>query len=258
MDFLDGKALEIAQRTVAEEEAKRRHVVIALSGAHAYGFPSPDSDLDLKAVHIEPSRALLGLTQKREVFDRLEVIEGVEIDYTSNELRGVLSGIIAGNGNYIERILGALIAHSSAEHEELKLLVPRALSQGVHRHYRGFAMSQRKAFEEADKPIAKKLLYVLRTALTGTHLLRTGELRVNLTTTADEYGFPEAHDLIEAKKEGELTVLAESEREAWSGRLDRLFTLLDEAKTRSTLPEEADAGSLEEWLVDIRVREFGA
>lgn len=254
MDFLDGKAREIAQRCVAEEEANRRHLVIALSGAHAYGFPSPDSDLDLKAIHIEATRNLLGLAPKKEVFDRLEVIEGVEIDYTSNELRGVLSGIVAGNGNYIERVLGALIAHSAPQLEELRQLVPSVLSQRVHRHYRGFAMSQRKAFEEADEPMAKKLLYVLRTALTGTHLLRTGELRVDLTTTADEYGFPEAHDLIEAKKEGERTVLPARERDLWSGRLDKLFALLDDAKSSSTLPEEADASPLEEWLVDIRVR----
>jgi predicted nucleotidyltransferase len=258
MDFLDGTAREVAQRCIAEEEANRRHLVIALSGAHAYGFPSPDSDLDLKAIHIESTRNLLGLTQKREVFDRLEVIEGVEIDYTSNELRGVLSGIMAGNGNYIERVLGALIAHSAPELEELRQLIPSVLSQRVHRHYRGFAMSQRKAFEEADEPMAKKLLYVLRTALTGTHLLRTGELRVDLTTTADEYGFPEAHDLIEAKKEGERTVLPARERELWSGRLDELFALLDEAKEHSTLPEEADASPLEEWLVDIRVRGLSA
>src|SRR5690606_22403890 len=41
----------VADRVLDEESARRRHLVIALSGAHAYGFPSPDSDLDLKAVH---------------------------------------------------------------------------------------------------------------------------------------------------------------------------------------------------------------
>jgi hypothetical protein len=31
-----------------------------LSGAHAYGFPSPDSDLDLKAIHVAKTADLLG------------------------------------------------------------------------------------------------------------------------------------------------------------------------------------------------------
>ena len=32
----------IVDRVLDEEEAKRTHLVVALSGAHAYGFPSPD------------------------------------------------------------------------------------------------------------------------------------------------------------------------------------------------------------------------
>ncbi len=255
MEFLHGTAREVAARVVAEEESRRRHVVIALSGAHAYGFPSPDSDLDLKAIHVEPTRNLLGLRSPRATFDRLEVIDGVEIDYTSNELRGVLEGILAGNGNYIERVLGALIAASSPEHEQLRELVPRVLSRRVHHHYRGFAASQRKAFEAAEQPTVKKLLYVLRTALTGVHLLRTGELRVDLTTVADDYGYGDVTELIEAKKQGERAVLADSDRQAWLTRLDRLFAALDEARATSVLPDEPpDAAALEEWLVDLRRR----
>jgi hypothetical protein len=37
----------VMMRVIAEEQEKRSHVVVYLSGAHAYGFPSPDSDLDL-------------------------------------------------------------------------------------------------------------------------------------------------------------------------------------------------------------------
>lgn len=32
-----------------------------ISGAHLYGFPSPDSDYDLRGVHILPVKELLGL-----------------------------------------------------------------------------------------------------------------------------------------------------------------------------------------------------
>tara|TARA_R110002096_G_scaffold143328_5_gene299423 strand:+ start:76884 stop:77678 length:795 start_codon:yes stop_codon:yes gene_type:complete len=253
MDVLTPHQNSVAERVVREEEAKRKHLVIALSGAHAYGFPSPDSDLDLKAIHIEPTTSLLGLGSTRETFDRLEILDEVEIDYTSNELRGVLTGIVAGNGNYIERVLGAHIAHRSAELEELRGLVPAALSRRVHRHYRGFASSQRKAFEEASAPTAKKLLYVLRTALTGTHLLRTGELRVDLTTIADEYGYSDAHDLIAAKREGELVVLSKAEQEAWSARLDALFATLDAAVLDSILPATPFTDDLEAWLIRTRL-----
>jgi predicted nucleotidyltransferase len=262
---LDEKALQVAEKVLTAEEAKRRHLVIALSGAHAYGFPSPDSDLDLKAVHAEKTAHLLGLESPQNSFDRLEFVEGVEIDYTSNEIRGVLAGILAGNGNYIERILGAHILHSSPEHEELKGIVheelkgivPGLLSKRVHRHYRGFASSQRKSFEEAEAPTAKKLLYVLRTALTGAHLLRTGELRVDLRTVASEYGFEEAKALIEAKRAGEKAVLSQGDRDYWATRLDALFETLEEALAASPLPAEPEGVSeLQDWLVAMRAREL--
>jgi predicted nucleotidyltransferase len=108
---------------LAEEERKRNHLVVALSGAHAYGFPSPDSDLDLKAIHIAPTRALLGLSEPPTTHDRMEVLEGVEIDYTSNELGAVLRGLLKGNGNYLERVLGA---HLLLVNPLLEELVPLA------------------------------------------------------------------------------------------------------------------------------------
>ncbi len=247
----------VTRRVIAEEEATRRHLVIALSGAHAYGFPSPDSDVDIKSVHIESTRSLLGLGSTRSGFDRLEVIDGVEIDYSSNELRGVLSGVLAGNGNFIERIIGDHLLHISEELAELQEILPRAISRRVHRHYRGFASSQRKAFEGADAPTAKKLLYVLRTALTGTHLLRTGELRVDLTTVADEYGYGDVHELIADKRAGEQAVLSSERAKHWGERLDALFEGLDEAVDRSVLPAVPDPRELEDWLVRTRLADSG-
>src|SRR5213076_1031443 len=81
---------------------------VDLTGAHAYGFPSPDSDLDLKCVHIAPTARLVGLNPPDDPPDRIDIVEGVELDYGSNELSPVLRGILKGNGNFLERILGDL------------------------------------------------------------------------------------------------------------------------------------------------------
>jgi hypothetical protein len=37
-----------------------------ISGAHLYGFPSPDSDYDLRGVHILPVQEVIGLNAGRE------------------------------------------------------------------------------------------------------------------------------------------------------------------------------------------------
>lgn len=244
---------QIANRVLAEEGQRRDHLVVSLSGAHAYGFPSPDSDLDLKAVHVAPTASLLGLYQRPETADRLEVIEGVEIDYTSNELQVVLRGVLAGNGNFVERLLGPSVLQQSPILSALRPLVSGALSKKVYRHYRGFAMSQRKELEGSPQPTTKRILYVLRTTMTGVHLLRTREVVTDLGQICDRYGFSNARALIEAKRAGEKSPLAPEVLAAWQGELDRAFLLLDQASADSTLPEEADPGPLEAWLIGLRL-----
>lgn len=96
----------VARAFLAERDRERRHLVIYLSGAHAYGFPSPDSDLDLKCVHVAATHDLVGLDVPDETRDRMEVVDGVELDYGSNELAQALRGSIKGNGNFLERLFG--------------------------------------------------------------------------------------------------------------------------------------------------------
>ncbi|MCC7541618.1 MAG: nucleotidyltransferase domain-containing protein, partial [Deltaproteobacteria bacterium] len=109
----------VARRVIDEESHAREHVVVYLSGAHAYGFPSPDSDLDLKAIHVVPTRALLGLAAASSTSDRIGIEDDIEIDYTSNELGHALRGMLHGNGNYLERVLGATWLRSSELHAPL-------------------------------------------------------------------------------------------------------------------------------------------
>jgi predicted nucleotidyltransferase len=245
----------IADRVLDEESRRRRHLVISLSGAHAYGFPSPDSDLDLKAVHIEPTSRLLGLANPPQTFDRLEVIEGVEIDYTSNELQMVLAGLVLGNGNYFERILGPIAVRTSQEHEDLRPLAKRAVSKRVHRHYAGFSRGQLHEFTVSPK--AKKILYVLRTALTGIHALATGEIVTDVNHLIYRYGFSEARELIEQKRRGERIDLPDELRDKWTKEIERAFAQLEEARQKSPLPDEApNKNELEAYLLEVRKRHF--
>jgi len=248
----------VARALLAEESAKRRHMVMALSGSHAYGFPSPDSDLDLKAIHIEPTRRLLGLGKAHQAAARLEVIDEVEIDYTSNELQPVLAGILGGNGNYIERVLGRLLVHETEQNDTLAELVRGSLSQNVYQHYRGFANSQFRGVQNQETTTAKKVLYVMRTALTGTHLLNTGELVVDLNENLDTYDFDDARELIEYKLNGERVQLSVEQTEHWRSRLKDAFELLETARRESKLPAQpANADAVEAWLIETRRADLG-
>lgn len=255
---LDAKQRSAADRLLDEESASRRHVVVSLSGAHAYGFPSPDSDLDVKAIHLAPTERLLGLSPPpQSAPDRLEVLDGVEVDYSSNEIQPALVGILQGNGNFIERVLSRFVLRSPPEHAALREVVKRSLSRRLHRHYRGFATGQLREWEKDGFRSAKKLLYVLRTTLTGTHALLTGEIETDVTLLLDAHGFGAARELVDAKKRGEGSELAPAVSERWKATVGRAFDLLDSALARSTLPEEPpNVADAEAWLVALRRATF--
>ncbi|QSQ16910.1 nucleotidyltransferase domain-containing protein [Myxococcus landrumensis] len=249
----------VADRVLDEESAKREHLVVALSGAHAYGFPSPDSDLDLKSIHVAPTALLLGLQPRQLNAERLQVVDGVEVDYSSNELQPVLQGLLQGNGNYLERLVGAIPVRVSPELAPLQPLVRAVMSQRMHRHYRGFAHGQLREWEKSGFRSAKKLLYVLRTTLTGTHLLRTGEVETDVTALLDANGFAEAHELVAQKQRGEKSELPDALSEKWRAEVTRSFEVLDAALGASVLPEEppsAAVEALEAWMLDLRRRRF--
>jgi len=246
---------QIARRVLAEEESRRRHLLVSLSGAHAYGFPSPDSDLDLKAVHVDPTERLLGFPAAQTSAERLEVVDGVEVDYSSNELGHVLRGVLKGNGNYVERFLSGYLISWTPEAEELQTMVRRSLSRRLHRHYLGFSTQQHQEWEGSNRASAKKLLYVLRTALTGVHVLREGEIVTDVTRLLDRHGLGDAVALVEQKRRGERSELPEALRVVWARRVSDVFALLERAAAESSLPAESpNAGEVESWLVDARLR----
>jgi len=56
----------------------------AISGAHLYGFPSPDSDYDLRAAHAWPLDAVVGLEVRNETVEDSRVIGQTEANPLEN------------------------------------------------------------------------------------------------------------------------------------------------------------------------------
>ncbi|MCW5808822.1 MAG: nucleotidyltransferase domain-containing protein [Deltaproteobacteria bacterium] len=246
---------EVARAFLGEREADRRHLVIYLSGAHAYGFPSPDSDPDLKCIHITPTARLVGLTPGDDPPDRIEVVRGVELDYGSNELAAALRGAIKGNGNFLERFLGELALGGDLELlAEAREVVRPLLSRRVAHHYGGFARSQLKAFD--DRPSAKRALYVLRTTATGRHVLAHGSMETDVANLG-AFLPAELEELLAIKRSGERRELAPEHAGAWRGRLLAAIAAVDEAARASPLPGEPPQAALDgvdAWLRTVRRR----
>ena len=250
--------LALARRFVAAHPPQGRLLLLGVTGAHIYGFPSEDSDLDLKGIHLAPTKALLGLEPPGESVDYTVIFEGVECDLTTQEARKALTLLLGGNGNMLERILSPLQVVDAAAVEALQALARGCISKRFSRHYAGFFKGKRRDHLKAPKPVAKNLLYAYRVALTGVHLLRSGTLETDVTVLGPEYGFPEVAELVAWKRaHGEHCALEGAMDVRHQGNLDRLEGLLQLARSESTLPERpSSAAAISAWLVAQRLADL--
>ena len=56
-----------------------------ISGSHIYGFPSPNSDYDLRGVHLLPLETVIGLKGGQETVERSRIVDGMEIDLITHD-----------------------------------------------------------------------------------------------------------------------------------------------------------------------------
>lgn len=75
-----------------------RLVFATISGAHLYGFPSPDSDYDLRGTHILPLKNVVGLQTSDETIEDSRVIEGLEMDIVTHDVKKIFGLLLKKNG----------------------------------------------------------------------------------------------------------------------------------------------------------------
>ena len=226
-----------------------------ISGAHLYGFPSPDSDYDLRGVHVLPAIEVVGLLPKRETVESEEVRDGVEMDLVTHDVLKFFRLLLKRNGYVLEQIHSPLVVSTTAEHAELRSIALGCVTRHHSHHYMGFADTQWKLFSKEDPPRVKPLLYVYRVLLTGIHLMRTGEVEANLIRLNEEHRLPWIPELIERKLSGpEKGVLEMAERGFHQREYERLLRMLEEESARSALPEEPRTrDALNDLLVRVRL-----
>lgn len=229
-------------------------VFATISGAHLYGFASPDSDVDLRGVHLLDARTLLGLTGAPETRQRTDDVEGLELDLVTHDLGKFARMLLRPNGYVLEQLCSPLVVATSPLHAALLDLVPRLVTRRHARHYEGFARSQWARAGKEDPPRVKPVLYTYRVLLSGLHLLRTGEVLAHLPTLQAEAAVPDLDALLGAKREGAEAVTLPLDRDRHARRVGHLLEELAAAARASRLPERPSAGAeLEELVVEARL-----
>ena len=229
---------------------------VTISGAHLYGFPSPDSDYDLRGVHVLPVDEVIGLDAGvgRETIEIARDEPGLELDLVTHDAKKFFTLLLRRNGYVLEQLHSPLVLHTTPHHAELKELSRGCVTKHHAHHYFGFAETQWKLVLKESPRRVKPLLYVFRVLLTGIHLMRTGEVEANLVTLNQSFELPYIDELIRRKLAGpEQSTLEEGDLAFYQSEYDRLRGELQSAYERSELPEMPSArDALNDLLVRLR------
>ncbi|WP_238155688.1 DNA polymerase beta superfamily protein [Kribbella soli] len=246
----DMRQLDYAELRTIMGEQPYPLLFATVSGAHLYGFPSRDSDVDLRGVHVLPAAEVVGLRHGPETLDRTWFENEAEVDLVTHDLAKFARLMLRRNGYVLEQVLSPLVVVSTPEHAELVALAKGCITKWHAHHYRGFARTQWEFFEK--KRELKPLLYTFRVLLTGINLMRTGVVQADLRELPGGPSY--LPELMAAKAEAEHAPLEGPSFEQLAADVLELQNVLDEAEAVSDLPDRPSAEpGLHELLLKARL-----
>lgn len=250
---VDERSLLLAREELGKimEEREVKPLYVVVTGAHMFGFPSHNSDLDLRGVFAYPTDDILGIERKPySINTMLDTIPELDIDL--KEVGFFLKQIRKPNMNYLEHVNSPHVVITSPEHEELRALSNACISKKIHPFYVGFVDKILKDAQETG--IIKRHLYAMRLLMSGAHALRTGEVVSDINRLNDKPQHTLVDELVNAKKFGEL-IKYKGDTARLSAFTDDLRADFERAYAESELPAEPPIGAvraLNSYLIQFR------
>ena len=241
MTIYAGARAEIERRLKAIRREEGITYLLAIeSGSRAWGFPSPNSDYDVRFIYHRTAREYLSLRPPRDVVER-PIVDDFDA-----------------NGWDIAKTLGLMLKHNAAVSEwlespirylpeapcvaHLRALLDRFFNpRGYALHYANLAASQIERWSQDDTTVpAKSYFYALRPALCIRALRLDPERRppMRLQDLMDATALdPEVVRTIEALIEMKAQAREKAPAQRSAG-LEALIT--DELRQASEVPERRD------------------
>ena len=208
-----------------------------VTGSHAFGLSTPESDEDRRGIYLPPARWHWSLRKPPE---QVESIAG-GVDVIDWEIEKFLSQALKGNPTILESLWSPLVLHADDLGRELIAMRRAFLSRRILKTYSGYAQNQFHLMERkvrAGEPFrAKHAMHLIRLLHSGIHAARTGELLVNVGGHRDE---------LLAIRRGERT---------WdeiAARRAELDAELLAAFATADLPDEPETDRVDEFLIRAR------
>ncbi len=138
------------------------------SGSRAWGFPSPDSDYDVRAIYLHPQDWYLSIGERKDGIDYFAPHDGL-LDVNGWDIRKALRLLAKSNATVGEWSQSPIVYYElPGIRAELLELCRRFFNPvTLLNHYRGIAHNSYRAAREGEAISVKKLLYVVRSLLAG-------------------------------------------------------------------------------------------
>jgi predicted nucleotidyltransferase len=241
------------------ERAPYRLAFVTISGAHLYGFPSADSDFDLRGMHVTPLARVLSMFPYRETWEDSTEDDGPPDEIVTHDAKKYFKLLLNNNGYVLEQIFSPIVIYEGIL-PELRPIAKRCITRVHYRHYLGFSDSEWAKFALRPDKTVKRLLYAFRVVLTGIHLMRTGEVEANIERLTEIFSdLPFIAELVAAKRGGDEfgTLPAGHNYEFYQRQFERLTRELESASRASQLrvePEDTAKAELDDLLLRMRLQ----
>jgi uncharacterized protein len=220
-------------------ELVERHTILAVVvGSRAYGLSGPGSDHDRRGVFAAPTRLFWRLTKPPTHLD------GPLPEQFSWEVERFCDLARQANPTVLEVLWSPIVEKITDLGQALRSARPAFLSRRVEQTYGAYAQQQltRVANRRArtGETNHKQAMHMIRLLLAGIHVLRTGDVLVDITPLRSR---------LLAVRSGEMPF---DDVVAWAAALQEE---LAETAAASSLPAAPDLDAIDQLLV--RVREEG-
>lgn len=176
-----------------EREQGVRILFAVESGSRAWGFPSPDSDYDVRFLYVRPVEWYLALEKRRDV---IELPIADELDVNGWDIQKALPLLLKANPALLEWLKSPIIYRHGPTMADLSRLAQRTHHrQSARYHYLHLGRNQfRSQINGRERLALKKYFYCLRPAA-ALNWLRTrnansGPVPMDLPTLLQEIDLP--------------------------------------------------------------------
>ena len=208
-------------------------------GSRAYGLDGPGSDHDRRGVYAPPTRLFWRLGKPPAHFD------GPAPEQFTWELERFCALALQANPTALEVLWSPLVETITADGEQLRSVRRAFLSRRVAQTYGAYARDQldRVAARRArtGETNHKQAMHMIRLLLAGAHVLRTGDVLVDVRHLRQR---------LLAVRSGSLTW---PEITSWVGALQDDLTA---AAATTALPDDPGRATIDELLTGVRERKL--